>query len=145
MGLAWCGYVVSSRWIKNTLFSTEPTFLGWAVALLCYPPINRTLGVYYGTPGENGFFGIPIPGVVTFFALCSILSFTVYTSATVMFGLRFSNLTHRGIVTTGPYALVRHPAYASKNFSWWCVMLPYALYEIYSKRSPAPLLQVVAC
>jgi len=134
VGLAWCGYVVSSRWIKNTLFSTEPTWEGWTVALLCYPPINRTLGVYYSAPPEDAFFAIPNPTVVAFFAILSILSFTVYTSATVMFGLRFSNLTHRGIITTGPYALVRHPAYASKNFSWWCVMLPYALYEIYLGR-----------
>ncbi len=124
VGLAWCGYVVSSRWIKNTLFSTESTAGGWAVALLCYPPINRTLGVYYSAPSEDAFFAIPNHGVVTFFAVLSILSFTVYTSATVMFGMRFSNLTHRGVITTGPYALIRHPAYASKNFSWWCVMLP---------------------
>jgi protein-S-isoprenylcysteine O-methyltransferase Ste14 len=134
VGLAWCGYVVTSRWIKNTLFSTEPTWEGWCVALLCYPPINRTLGNYYPAPGETGFFSIPNQQVVTFFAICSVLSFTVYTAATVMFGLRFSNLTHRGIITTGPYALIRHPAYASKNFSWWCVMLPYAIYEIWLNR-----------
>jgi protein-S-isoprenylcysteine O-methyltransferase Ste14 len=142
VGLAWCGYVVSSRWIKNTLFSTEPTWEGWMVALFCYPPINRIPGFFFSTPPEDGFFNIPNPRVVAFFAICSILSFTVYTAATVMFGLRFSNLTHRGIIDTGPYALIRHPAYASKNFSWWCVMLPYALWEIYTTKSPEPLLQV---
>ncbi len=142
VGLAWCGYVVSSRWIKNTLFSVEPTWLGWFVAIACYPPHNRLLGVYYGTPGEDAFFAIPNPRVVTFFAILSILSFCVYTSATVVFGLRFSNLTHRGVITTGPYAFVRHPAYASKNFSWWCVMLPFALYQIYTQRSWEPMLQV---
>ena len=143
VGLAWCGYVVSSRWIKNTIFSAEPTFLGWFVALACYPPHNRLLGVYFGTPGEDAFFAIPDPRVVTFFAICSILSFCVYTSATVVFGLRFSNLTHRGVITTGPYAYIRHPAYASKNFSWWCVMLPFAIYQIYTTRSWEPMLQVV--
>ncbi len=143
VGLAWAGYVVTSRWIKNTLFSTEPTWEGWTVALLCYPPINSTLGNYYGTPGETGFFSIPNPQVVSFFAVLSVLSFTVYTSATVMFGLRFSNLTHRGIITTGPYALVRHPAYASKNFSWWCVMLPFALYELWTLRTLTPVLQIL--
>jgi protein-S-isoprenylcysteine O-methyltransferase Ste14 len=142
VGLAWCGYVVSSRWIKNTLFSTEPTMEGWMMALFCYPPINRIPGFFYSTPPEDAFFNIPNPSVVAFFAICSILSFSVYTSATVMFGLRFSNLTHRGIIDTGPYALIRHPAYASKNFSWWCVMLPYAIYEIYTTKSPEPLLQV---
>ena len=77
------------------------------------------------------------------FAIASILSFSVYTSATVMFGLRFSNLTHRGIVTTGPYALIRHPAYASKNFSWWCVMLPPVIWEVWTQKNATPLLGVV--
>jgi protein-S-isoprenylcysteine O-methyltransferase Ste14 len=60
-----------------------------------------------------------------------------------MFGLRFSNLTHRGIISTGPYAYVRHPAYAAKNFSWWCVMFPVALYQAGAQKSAAPLLQVL--
>ncbi len=34
-------------------------------------------------------------------------------------GFKASNLTHRGIVARGPYALVRHPAYTSKNLAWW--------------------------
>jgi protein-S-isoprenylcysteine O-methyltransferase Ste14 len=52
-----------------------------------------------------------------------------------MFGMHFSNLTHRGIIQTGPYSVVRHPAYASKNFSWWCVMFPYAIYQSISQPS----------
>jgi protein-S-isoprenylcysteine O-methyltransferase Ste14 len=138
VGLAWCGYVVSSRWIKNTVFSAEPTFVGWFVALACYPPHNRLLGVYFGQPGEDAFFQIPNPRVVMFFAILSILSYCVYTSATVVFGLRFSNLTHRGVITTGPYAYIRHPAYASKNFSWWCVMLPFVLWQIYNNHEHDP-------
>lgn len=35
------------------------------------------------------------------------------------FGLRFSNLTHRGVVGCGPYRVVRHPAYVTKNLFWW--------------------------
>ena len=33
----------------------------------------------------------------------------IYAWATVAFGFRFSNLTHRGILTHGPYALVAAP------------------------------------
>jgi protein-S-isoprenylcysteine O-methyltransferase Ste14 len=143
VGLAWCGYAISSRWIKNTIFTTEPTFFGWSMALLCYPPINQTQGHYFGSPSENAFFSLPSPFAVKVFAIASILSFSVYTSATVMFGLRFSNLTHRGIVTTGPYALIRHPAYASKNFSWWCVMLPPVIWEVWTQKNATPLLGVV--
>ncbi|MFO0758278.1 MAG: DUF1295 domain-containing protein [Byssovorax sp.] len=143
VGLAWAGYVISSRWIKNGMYSVEPTVLGWVVALLSYPPFNRVFGFYFSTPGENGFLSISSHTAVTFLALCSVLSFVGYMSATVCFGLRFSNLTHRGIITTGPYAIVRHPAYAAKNFSWWCVMLPYALYDAGTHRSAGPLLQVL--
>lgn len=130
VGVAWGGYVLSSRWIKNTLFSVEPTFLGWAVALMSYPPFNHNFGLYFQTPNENGFMTIGIIFAVNILAICSVLSFVIYTSATICFGLRFSNLTHRGIITTGPYSVIRHPAYAAKNFSWWCVMLPYALFDL---------------
>jgi len=41
------------------------------------------------------------------------------------FGLRFSNLTHRGILTHGPYRWTRHPAYLSKNLFWWISGLPF--------------------
>ena len=45
--------------------------------------------------------------------------------ATVAFGLRFSNMTNRGILTRGPYAWVRHPAYAAKALSWWVLSAPF--------------------
>ncbi|MFK9985585.1 DUF1295 domain-containing protein, partial [Escherichia coli] len=48
----------------------------------------------------------------------------IYAWATVAFGFRFSNLTHRGILTHGPYAFSRHPAYLSKNLFWWISTVP---------------------
>jgi protein-S-isoprenylcysteine O-methyltransferase Ste14 len=48
----------------------------------------------------------------------------IYAWATIAFGLRFSNLTHRGILTHGPYAWSRHPAYLSKNLFWWISTIP---------------------
>jgi protein-S-isoprenylcysteine O-methyltransferase Ste14 len=49
----------------------------------------------------------------------------IYALCTVSFGLRFSNLTHRGIITSGPYRFTKHPAYWSKNLSWWLVSVPF--------------------
>ena len=48
----------------------------------------------------------------------------IYAWATIAFGLRFSNLTHRGILTHGPYAWSKHPAYLSKNLFWWISTCP---------------------
>lgn len=140
VGLAWAGYVLSSRWIKNGMVSVEPTVLGWLVALLCYPPFNRVPGGYFSNPGEHAFLALTSKPAVILLASCSIASFAVYTASTVVFGLHFSNLTHRGIITTGPYSVVRHPAYASKNFSWWCVMFPFAIYDAITKQNVGTLI-----
>jgi hypothetical protein len=43
----------------------------------------------------------------------------------VVFGIRFSNLTYRGVLTHGPYRFTRHPAYLSKNLFWWASVLPF--------------------
>jgi protein-S-isoprenylcysteine O-methyltransferase Ste14 len=48
----------------------------------------------------------------------------IYAWATVAFGIRFSNLTYRGVLTNGPYRFSRHPAYLSKNLFWWLTALP---------------------
>lgn len=49
----------------------------------------------------------------------------IYAWATLAFGLRFSNLTYRGVLTNGPYRFTRHPAYVSKNLFWWLSVLPF--------------------
>ena len=54
---------------------------------------------------------------------------TLYISATVVFGLRFSNLTNRGVITSGPYRLMKHPAYFAHVVNAWVivfVLLPAA-------------------
>ena len=131
VALAWSGYLVSSRWLKNDMQSVEPTFFGWFVALVCYPPFQKITGVVFPVPGEKAFFAMPWETVVSIMAVLSLCSYFLYLSATVVFGLRFSNLTHRGIIQTGPYRFVRHPAYAAKNLSWWLVMFPYTLFSIF--------------
>lgn len=143
VGLAWAGYVFVSRWIKNNIYSTEPTFLGWAVTLFCYPPFNAILFYYFSAPSDKDFMKIPSEGFITVLVILSLISYTLYAGSTVFFGLRFSNLTHRGIITTGFYSWIRHPAYAGKNISWWLVMLPYIIYEVIQQKSAVPLFQVV--
>ena len=141
--LAWCGYVVSSRWVDNQTTSAEPTMLGWIVCIVCYPPFQRFLGLYYSPPGEHAILDLPNPSLVTLFTVMMLLSYLVYVSATMFFGVRFSNVTNRGIIRKGPYAIVRHPAYAGKNFAWWCVMFPAILYNATHTGLSVALLQVL--
>ena len=57
----------------------------------------------------------------------SSLLITIYVLATITFGVRFSNLTNRGILTNGPYRFTKHPAYVSKNLSWWLTAVPFVI------------------
>jgi len=34
------GYLLEAPFLKNTIRSVEPTIIGWAVAIFCYPPFN---------------------------------------------------------------------------------------------------------
>lgn len=129
VALAWCGYVIASRWADSQTASAEPTMIGWLVCIMCYPPINNLMGWYYAAPGEKQVLRFENQWFTSTFTGMMVLSYIVYMSATVFFGVRFSNLTNRGIIRKGPFAFIRHPAYASKNFAWWCVMFPAVVYN----------------
>ena len=128
VGLAWCGYVITSRWVDNQTISAEPTMLGWIVCLISYPPFRVIGGWFLTGPGESLYNQIPNQALVGVFGGMMMLSYFLYMLPTIWFGLRFSNLTHRGIIRKGPFAIVRHPAYAAKNFAWWCVGFPAAIW-----------------
>ncbi len=101
-------------------------------ALICYPPFilmnnGGPLDYHPGTAGETGWVhwlqGYPL--LTAFWGAWLVFLTGVYAWATVAFGFRFSNLTHRGILTHGPYAWTKHPAYLSKNLFWFFAILPF--------------------
>ncbi len=122
------GYALCFRPIDTHLRSAEPTFLGWGVALFCYEPFFGMLFerqyVHYQGLGFGNWLA-PYPHLRWVWAIAILLLITVYVLATVAFGVRFSNLTHRGILTNGPYRFTKHPAYVSKNLSWWLLSIPF--------------------
>ena len=121
-GTALIGYSLESRWLGNKTRSVEPTFFGWSVALACYPPFNNVLGTYL--PLDNGPSLIASEDMHLAFRAATVVLFTIYASATVAFGFKFSNLTNRGIISRGPYKYIRHPAYVTKCTAWWLEHLP---------------------
>ena len=49
--------------------------------------------------------------------------------ATISAGIRFSNLTYRGLWNTGPYRWTKHPAYVFKCVSWWLIYVPFLVHS----------------
>ena len=117
------GYLVEMPALKNQIRSVDPTLLGWAVALACYPPFNNvTNTILSWTPDNFPQFETPVIHLAANFLLLGLMA--VYTSASVALNFKASNLTHRGIIASGPYRFVRHPAYACKNLAWWIAAIP---------------------
>ena len=128
VGLVSMGYLMSLRLFDTHFRSAEPTLLGWAVALVCYEPFWSLFGRQYLAYETNFRWGDWLWNTPLLYGLwgSAILVLTaIYVWATVIFGARFSNLTHRGIITNGPYRWTKHPAYIAKNLSWWLIAVPF--------------------
>ena len=127
--MATVGYLLTCKPLDSHIRSANPALGGWVAALICYPPF-----VLMGAGGPldyhagGGEWDMWTQGHTTIQWLLGgwlVLLTAIYAWATVAFGIRFSNLTHRGILTHGPYRWTRHPAYLSKNLFWWFSALPF--------------------
>ena len=123
------GYVLTMRMLNAHIRSSEPTFLGWVVAICCYTPFwDFLLYSRYFAYQDSLYWGewlrdYPIISAAWGTAILMLLA--IYSLATVCLGIRFSNLTYRGLITSGPYRFTKHPAYVTKNLSWWLISIPF--------------------
>lgn len=122
-GVFFFSYSFEFETLKNKVKSVEPTFFGWFVALICYPPFNHIVGNRIEW-GANDYALFWSPTITNAFRVLIIALFLIYLAATISLGPKASNLTNRGIVSRFPYSIVRHPAYISKNLVWWLTLLP---------------------
>jgi len=123
------GYILTFRPLASHIRSANPYLSGWVSALLCYPPfaimtVTSALDYRQGGLLWSEWFAGNTPMLFLWGAVLVVLT-AVYAWSTVIFGVRFSNLTHRGIITNGPYRWCKHPAYLSKNLFWWMATLPF--------------------
>ena len=117
------GYLVELPRLKNQIRSVDPSWLGWAAALVCYPPFNSVTSYVYGSTVSD-FPQFDDPTMHATLNALLLLFMGIYTWASVALAWKGSNLTHRGIVDHGPYRYIRHPAYICKNTAWWIASLP---------------------
>jgi hypothetical protein len=123
------GYLCALRMVGTHIRTANPYLTGWVAALICYPPFvlmgpGALLNYTAGTRAWSDWVG-GRPEVVIAYGAVLLVLVALYAWSTVIFGLRFSNLTHRGIITNGPYRWFKHPAYLSKNAFWWLAHLPF--------------------
>lgn len=129
VAFATIGYIMTLRPLDAHIRSANPHIAGWIAALICYPPFvlmggGGPLDYHLGTAEWSQWFAGHTALLWTWGTVLVVLT-GIYAWATVAFGLRFSNLTHRGIITHGPYRWTRHPAYMAKNLFWWLSVLPF--------------------
>lgn len=125
------GYLVTMRPLDAHIRSGNPFLGGWLAALVCYPPFvwgvigNGQVLSYEHNVADWARWFAGNDALLWLWAAWLTFLTAIYAWATVAFGIRFSNLTYRGVLTNGPYRFTRHPAYLSKNLFWWCSVLPF--------------------
>ena len=124
------GYIIELPALGNRIRSVDPTFFGWFICLACYPPFNDFTGRFLEWQSSD-FPHFDNTAIHYIANVTLLLSLGIYSWASVALGFKASNLTNRGIVSHGPYAWVRHPAYIAKNFAWWIGAIP-TLYVAFS-------------
>ena len=127
--VATVGYILTVKPLDAHIRTANPYGMAWVAALICYPPFilmnaGGPLDYHAGAADWGHWFAGQDMLLIVWGTLLVVLT-AVYSWATLAFGIRFSNLTHRGIITHGPYRFTRHPAYVAKNLTWWLGAMPF--------------------
>ena len=127
--IAMVGYLLTIKPLDAHIRTANPLLAGWVAALICYPPFiemgsGSVLDYHQNTADWSVWMG-GHNALLWVWAVLLVVLTAIYAWATVAFGIRFSNLTYRGVLTNGPYAWTRHPAYLAKNTFWWMQTLPF--------------------
>ena len=122
------GYILTLRPLAAQIRSAQPRLAGWVAALICYPPflLMNSGGPldYHAYTADWAYWLADHPALLWGWGMLLVVLTGCYAWATFAFGLRFSNLTYRGVLTNGPYRYTKHPAYLSKNLFWWASTMP---------------------
>lgn len=122
------GYLMNLKILNSQTRTAEPTLFGWFVAVMCYWPFWGMLFYpnFFAYETSNWLNLLQTGSFFWWFCFVSIILLEfLYAMATVSAGIRFSNLTYRGLWNTGLYRYTKHPAYVFKNISWWLISLPF--------------------
>jgi isoprenylcysteine carboxyl methyltransferase (ICMT) family protein YpbQ len=124
------GYIFTFKILDADVRSTEPTLFGWVVCILCYEPFINiiTIPLLFGplfnnTPWYGWFAGHYL--IFTVWGATAIVAMCCESLATLSFGIRFSNLTYRGLIANGLFRFTKHPQYVSKGVRFFFFYMPF--------------------
>jgi len=118
------GYLIELPRLRNEIRSVDPTLLGWAVALACYPPFNKLTGAILGSPFSE------FPQFDSAFAHAALNGLLLAATRRLLMGVHRARLQGQQPDAPGKSSragrtrLVRHPAYVCKSISWWIASIP---------------------
>lgn len=124
------GYLMALRVMDSNIKSTESTFFGWFVCLCCYYPFWELLFLkqffidFYTNPTWVTWFQDMPPFLVTLWGVMVVGCMALEGGTTLTFGIRFSNLTYRGLISEGPFRFTKHPQYIFKMFNRFLYFIP---------------------
>lgn len=125
------GYLMTFRVLDSHIRSTDSTFLGWFVCIVCYYPFWEIMMIsvffddFYNNPEWHEWFANMPVSVIIFWGSLVIFGMSAESLTTLTFGIRFSNLTYRGLITSGPFRVSKHPQYVFKMINRFCFYVPF--------------------
>ncbi len=126
--VATVGYIFTFRVLDTHIRSSNNRLYGWIFTLICYYPFWPILYGNYLSYNDGMIWSDWLsPGSILFWFWLGtiVLLKAIWVYANVSFGLRFSNLTNRGIITNGAFRFTKHPSYIAKNLGWWLIFVPF--------------------
>lgn len=129
------GYLFSARIFNTHVRRIADSWFAYIVTVLCYSPLvlgmsQRWFNFHPYKPQPEWmkpwvvfFQDIPVL-FYTASALLLLCEIMHYWGEAIL-GIRSSNLTNRGIITSGPYRYCKHPVFTAKCISWGIMWLPF--------------------
>lgn len=130
MSIAFAGYLATSRLLDTHIRYADKNSASWFFTLMCYVPFSifffdQMLSLQLSHRWDDWLNGNQI--ALTIWGGAIVLFCILRLWALASFGLRFSNLTHRGIITNGLYRWTKHPSYIAKNAGFFLISVPFVV------------------
>lgn len=128
LAIVCAGYTLTLKALDAHIRNVNPYLAAWLVTLVVYEPFNRVItGEVFAYRAGGDWVGLlqAHPALTVPWLTLILISYAVWLWATAAYGLRWSNLTHRGIITNGPYRFTKHPDYVSKITFFWLGFAPF--------------------